>query len=150
MAAARIKLGLQDKLELGNLDSYRDWGYAPDFCEAIIKIMESEEPDDYVVATGETHSVREFCQKTFEYADLNMDDCVVVNKKYFRAQEVPYLLGNPQKIYEKLGWRSKTSFDQLVKKMYDNDYSLARQEVAANKEKWEVLKELENKKGEQK
>lgn len=130
-AATRIKLGLQEKLYLGNLDARRDWGYARDYVEAMWLIMNAAEPDDYVVATGETHSVREFLDKTFGHLDLDWEKYVEVDPRYFRPAEVDLLLGDASKARRELGWEPRVSFDQLVKLMTDYDLELARQEVAA-------------------
>jgi GDPmannose 4,6-dehydratase len=130
-AATRIKLGLQDKLYMGNLDARRDWGYARDYVEAMWMIMNAEEPDDYVVATGETHSVREFLEQTFGYLDLDWEKYVEIDPRYFRPAEVDLLLGDASKVREKLGWEPKVTFDDLVKLMTDHDLQLARQEAEA-------------------
>jgi GDPmannose 4,6-dehydratase len=130
-AATRIKLGLQEKLYMGNLDAHRDWGYARDYVEAMWMIMNADEPDDYVVATGETHSVREFLEKTFGYLDLDWERYVEIDPRYFRPAEVDLLLGDASKAREKLGWEPKVSFDDLVKLMTDYDLQLARQEAEA-------------------
>jgi len=129
-AATRIKLGLQDKLFMGNLDAQRDWGYARDYVEAMWMIMNAAEPDDYVVATGETHSVREFLEKTFGYLDLDWQEYVEIDPRYFRPAEVDLLLGDAGKARRKLGWEPKVSFNQLVKLMTDHDLELAKQEAA--------------------
>jgi len=142
LGAARIKLGLQEYIELGNLDSSRDWGYAGDYAEAIYKIMCSDIPSDYVVSTGETHTVREFCQKVFEFIGLgDYQKYIKINSKYFRPQEVPYLLGDSSKIKKDLGWKSKVKFDDLIKMMCDSDLFYIKQEIAKAKEKWNLLKE---------
>ena len=130
-AATRIKLGLQEKLYMGNLDAQRDWGYARDYVEAMWMIMNAAEADDYVVATGETHSVREFLEKTFSYLDLDWEKYVEIDPRYFRPAEVDLLLGDPSKVRQKLGWEPKVSFEQLVKLMTDYDLELAQQEAAA-------------------
>jgi GDPmannose 4,6-dehydratase len=144
-AATRIKLGLQDKLYMGNLDARRDWGYARDYVEAMWMIMNADEADDYVVATGETHSVREFLEKTFGYLDLDWEKYVEIDPRYFRPAEVDLLLGDASKVREKLGWEPKVTFDDLVKLMTDHDLQLAKQEAearelkhssAANKARW--------------
>lgn len=127
-AATRIKLGLQEKLFLGNLDAKRDWGFAGDFVEAMWLMLQQEEPDDYVVATGETHTVREFCEKAFGRLDLNYEDYVEVDPRYFRPAEVDLLLGSPSKSKAYLGWQPRCSFDGLVNKMIDSDLNLAKQE----------------------
>jgi GDPmannose 4,6-dehydratase len=147
-AATRIKLGLQDKLYMGNLDARRDWGYARDYVEAMWLIMNADEPDDYVVATGETHSVREFLEKTFSYLDLDWEKYVEIDPRYFRPAEVDLLLGDASKAREKLGWEPKVTFDGLVKLMTDYDLQLAKQEAearelkhtsASNKARWGTL-----------
>jgi|TARA_R110000824_G_scaffold84522_3_gene210820 GDPmannose 4,6-dehydratase len=122
LAAARIKLGLQSTLHLGNLDAQRDWGFAGDYVELMWLMLQQESPDDYVVATGETHSVREFLEEVFNHADLDIDKYVKIDKRLFRPHEVPVLLGDPQKAREKLGWEPKTKFKELAKIMFDADY----------------------------
>lgn len=139
LAAARIAAGLQDKLYLGNLDALRDWGYAKDYVECMWLIMQQDEPDDYVIATGEQYSVREFCERAFKYVGINLrfegsgidekgiDEktgsvIVEVSPEFFRPTDVVNLLGDPTKAKTKLGWNPrKTSFDELVKKMVDYD-----------------------------
>lgn len=120
-ALARIKLGLQDKLYLGNLEAKRDWGYAPDFVEAMWLMLQQEQPDDYVIATGETHSVREFLNEAFEYAGLNWKDYVEVDPRYLRPLEVEFLQGDASKAKRKLNWGPKVRFKELVKIMVDAD-----------------------------
>ena len=144
LAAARIKEGLQEKLYLGNLNALRDWGYAPDYVECMWLILQQPEPDDFVIATGEYHSVREFTTLAFEHAGIKLRwegkgidekgiDCatgrtlVEVDPKFFRPAEVEQLLGNPKKAQEKLGWNPrKTSFTDLVKYMVDADLQIVR------------------------
>jgi len=121
IAAAKIKLGLQDKLYLGNLEAKRDWGFAGDYVEAMWLMLQQDIPDDYVISTGATYSVRQFLQKTFEIAGLKMEDHVEIDQRLFRPQEVPLLLGDSTKAFEKLGWKPETSFDQLVEMMYSAD-----------------------------
>src|SRR3977135_2135239 len=130
-AATRIKLGLQEKLYLGNLDAQRDWGYARDYVEAMWLIMNAAEPDDYVIATGETHSVREFLEQTFGYLDLDWEKYVEIDPRYFRPAEVDWLLGDASKARQKLGWKPKVTFAELVKLMTDHDLELAKQEAEA-------------------
>jgi len=120
-AAARIKMGLQDDLLLGNLDAKRDWGFAGDYVEAMWLMLQQETPDDFVVATGETHTVREFLQVVFDYAGLDVDKYVKISERLFRPHEVPLLLGDPTKAREKLGWQPKVDFEELAKMMYDAD-----------------------------
>lgn len=120
-AVARIKLGQQDKLALGNMDAKRDWGHARDYVEAMWLMLQQDIPDDYVIATGRTVSVREFCKLAFEYVGLKMDNHVVVDPAFFRPAEVDVLLGDPTKAKTKLGWVATTSLEQLVKEMVDAD-----------------------------
>ncbi|HCE45362.1 MAG TPA: GDP-mannose 4,6-dehydratase [Lentisphaeria bacterium] len=129
-AATRIKLGLQSKLYLGNLDARRDWGYAGDFVEAMWLMLQADKPDDYVVATGETHSIREFLDESFGLLDLDWRKYVEVDPKYFRPAEVDLLLGDSAKIRKKLKWKPKVAFKQLVKMMVNNDLDLAKKEKA--------------------
>ena len=127
-AATRIKLGLQDKLYLGNLDAQRDWGFAGDYVEAMWLMLQQDEPDDYVIATNETHSVREFCEKAFGRLGLDARQFIDIDPRYFRPAEVDLLLGDARKAREKIGWTPRTSFDDLVAMMVDSDMDLARQE----------------------
>ena len=101
LAAARIKLGLQEKLELGNLDAKRDWGFAGDYVEAMWMMLQQDQPDDYVIATGESHTVKEFLDKTFEVAGLRVEDHLRINPRLYRPHEVPHLLGDASKAREK-------------------------------------------------
>lgn len=132
-AATRIKLGLQDKLYLGNLDAKRDWGHARDYVEAMWLILQQDDPGDYVVATGETHSVREFCEEVFGHLDLDYNDYVEIDSRYFRPAEVDILLGDPSKARSELGWTPKISFRELAKMMTDSDMKLAERELVINK-----------------
>ena len=127
-AATRIKMGLQKKLFLGNLDAQRDWGFAGDYVEAMWLMLQQEEPDDYVVATNELYSVREFCDKTFARLDLDYKDYVEIDPRYYRPAEVDLLLGDSTKARTKLGWTPRTSFEQLVDMMVAGDLELARRE----------------------
>jgi GDPmannose 4,6-dehydratase len=120
-AAARIKLGLQDELRLGNLDARRDWGYAGDYVQAMWMMLQQDEPDDYVVATGETHSVRELCQVAFDCVGLAWEDYVVVDQKFYRPAEVDLLIGDASKAHAKLGWEPNVSFKELVELMVEAD-----------------------------
>lgn len=120
-AAAAIKLGLQEKLYLGNLDARRDWGHAQDFVQAIWLILQQDEPDDYVIATGESHSVREFLDEAFGYLDLDWNQYVEIDPRYFRPAEVDVLIGDASKARQRLGWEPKVSFKQLVRMMIDAD-----------------------------
>lgn len=128
-AATRIKLGLQEKLYLGNLDAKRDWGFAGDYVEAMWLMLQQETPDDYVVATNELYSVRDFCEKTFGQLGLNYEDHVEIDPRYYRPAEVDLLLGDSTKAYEHLGWKPQTSFDQLVEMMVKKDLGVAQQEL---------------------
>jgi GDPmannose 4,6-dehydratase len=127
-AATRIKLGLQDRLFLGNLDAKRDWGHAEDYVRAMWLILQQEEPDDYVIATGHNQSVREFVQKVFERLDLDYNEYVEIDLRYFRPTEVDSLLGDATKARQRLGWEPKVTVDELVDRMVAHDLELARQE----------------------
>jgi len=128
MAVARIHLGLQNKLTLGNLDASRDWGYAKDYVEAMYLIMQNKYPDDWVIATGKTYTVKEFLKKTFDYVNLNWEDFVETSKDYYRPNEVDFLLGDPSKAKKILGWEPKTNIDELVKIMVEHDLDTAKRE----------------------
>lgn len=121
LAAAKIKLGLQEKLYLGNLDAKRDWGFAGDYVEAMWRMLQQETPDDYVVATGKTFTVKEFLHKVFEIAGLDVDKHVEIDERLFRPHEVPLLLGDATKAKEKLGWESSVDLDGLARMMYESD-----------------------------
>jgi GDPmannose 4,6-dehydratase len=127
-AAARIKLGLQEELRLGNLDARRDWGYAGDYVQAMWMMLQQAEPDDYVVATGETHSVRELCQVAFDCVGLNWEDYVVSDEKFYRPAEVDLLIGDPSKAHAKLGWEPTVNFKQLVELMVEADLAALYEE----------------------
>ncbi len=129
MALARIKLGLQKELFLGNLDSKRDWGFAGDYVEAMWLMLQQKSGDDYVVATGETHSVKEFLQESFEYAQLDWKKYVKIDKRYFRPTEVDLLLGDAAKARKVLKWKPKVNFKGLVKMMVDADMEMVRRTV---------------------
>jgi len=126
---ARIKLGLQKELRLGNLDSLRDWGFAGDYVRAMWMMLNHDAPDDYVVATGEKHSVKDFARTAFEYVGLNWEDHVVVDPKFLRPAEVNTLCGDASKIRETLGWKPEVSFQQLVQRMVDTDLKRAEREI---------------------
>jgi GDPmannose 4,6-dehydratase len=133
-AAARIKAGLQEKLYLGNLDAKRDWGYAKEYVEAMWLMLQQEQPDDYVIATGETHSVREFVEEAFSAVGLDWQDHVEIDPKYHRPAEVDLLVGDASKAYRTLGWQPKTTFKDLVSLMVDADLAMVghdREEVWA-------------------
>ena len=127
-AATRIKLGIQKKLILGNLEASRDWGFAGDYVEAMYLMINHKKPDDWVIATGETHTVREFVKKTFDYLELNWEEYVETSEKYYRPNEVDYLLGDPSKAKKDLGWSPKTNLDKLVEIMVESDLNLANRE----------------------
>ncbi|MDZ7586958.1 MAG: GDP-mannose 4,6-dehydratase [Patescibacteria group bacterium] len=120
-AAARIKLGKQDKLHLGNLESKRDWGYAPDYVEAMWLMLQQDKPDDYVIATGQTWSVKDCVQAAFETVGLNWQDYVITDKQFMRPAEVDLLVGDASKAKKALGWQPKTSFKQMIKIMVESD-----------------------------
>lgn len=127
-AVARINLGLQKKLYLGNLEAKRDWGYAPDYVEAMWLMLQQDEPDDYVVATGETHSVKEFLEEAFAYVDLDWENYVAIDRKYLRPAEVDLLIGDPGKAKRKLGWQPEVTFKELVRIMVDADMEQVKKE----------------------
>jgi len=129
-AAARIKLGLQQTLHLGNLDAERDWGYAGDYVEAMWAMLQQDEPDDYVIATQELRSVRDFCERTFARLGLDYRDHVAIDPRYFRPAEVDLLLGDAAKARRGFGWSPRTSFNRLVDMMVDADLTLAHREAA--------------------
>ena len=118
-AAARIKLGMQKRLFLGNLDAKRDWGYAKEYVEAMWMMLQQPEPDDYVIAAGETHSVREFLDEAFGYLEMDWKPYVEIDPRYFRPSEVDILVGDASKAREKLAWRPKVTFRELVRLMID-------------------------------
>jgi GDPmannose 4,6-dehydratase len=128
-AVARIKLGMQHDLALGNLDAQRDWGFAGDYVDAMWRMLQQDEPDDYVVATGETHSVREFCELAFGHVDLDYTKHVVTDDRFMRPAEVDLLIGDPSKAKAKLGWKPRMSFPELVTTMVDADLALLSGEL---------------------
>lgn len=127
-AVGRIKLGLQKKLFMGNLDAHRDWGYAGDYVQAMWLMLQQDEPDDYVVATGKMISVRDFCELCFAEVDLDYHDFVEVDPRYFRPAEVEQLLGDATKARTRLGWSPRTTVEQLAAMMVEHDLELARRE----------------------
>jgi GDPmannose 4,6-dehydratase len=129
--AARIKHGLATELRLGNVDSERDWGFAGDYVEAMWLMLQQDEPSDYVVATGETHTVREFVQTAFERAGLDWERCVVQDERFMRPAEVDQLIGDPTKAREQLGWEPRTSFRELVEMMVDADLARLSAQAAS-------------------
>ncbi len=129
LAVANIKHGLQKELFLGNLDARRDWGHAREYVRGMFMMLNHNEPDDYVLSTGESHSVREFCELAFEYADLgDYQDYVKIDPKFYRSAEVHVLLGDSTKAKNNLGWEHETSFEELVKEMVDADTELVKKE----------------------
>ncbi len=122
-AVAKINLGIEKELKLGNLEVKRDWGYAPDYIESMWLMLQQKEPDDYVIATNESHSVREFVEKAFDVVDLDWQKYIKIDKRFFRPLEVNYLQGDYSKAKEKLGWEPKIKFSNLVKTMVKNDLS---------------------------
>ncbi|MBI2094382.1 MAG: GDP-mannose 4,6-dehydratase [Candidatus Omnitrophica bacterium] len=132
-AATRIKLGLQEQLYLGNLDARRDWGYAPDYVEAMWRMLQSETPDDYVIATGEAHTVREFVEEAFGYLQLDWRKCVKIDPRYLRPSEVDLLIGDASKAAQQLSWKPKVKFQELVRLMVDADLELAEREAFAKR-----------------
>jgi len=159
-AVARIKLGLQDRLYLGNLDAKRDWGHAADFVQAMWLMLQQEEPDDFVIATGETHSVREFTEKAFHEVSMDIEwqgsgrdevgkepgsgkMLVQIDHRYFRPTEVDFLLGDPSKAKEKLGWEPKVSFDELVRTMVRKDLKEAERDHLCKKEGFRTYNNFE-------
>ncbi len=128
-AVGRIKMGLQKTLYLGNLDAKRDWGYAGDYVEAMWRMLQQDHPDDFVIATGETHTVREFLELTFGHVGLDYNDYVKIDPRYFRPSEVDLLLGDPTKAKKELEWEPKVSFRKLAEMMVESDLAIAQWEV---------------------
>ncbi len=131
-ALAAIHLGLRDRLSLGNLDAKRDWGYAPDYTEAMWMMLQQEEPDDYVIASGEMHSVRDFLDAAGRHLDLDWEKHVEIDPRFFRPAEVDALCGDPSKAREKLGWEASTSFEDLVRIMVEADVKAIQDGLAGN------------------
>ena len=129
-AVAHIKAGLQNKLFLGNLDAKRDWGYAKEYVEAMWLMLQQDSPDDYVIATGETHSVREFLEEAFSCVGLDWRDHVETDPKYYRPSEVDLLVGDAGKAKRKLGWEPKVSFKELITMMVESDLKAERLKLA--------------------
>jgi len=126
---AMIKLGLKNKLELGNLQAKRDWGHSKDYVRAMWLMLQQHQPDDYVICTGKAHSVREFCEKAFSYVGLNYEEYVVINQKFFRPAEVDILLGDYSKAKKVLGWEPTVTFDELIAEMIENDINLLQKKI---------------------
>nr|MBA2376833.1 GDP-mannose 4,6-dehydratase [Rubrobacter sp.] len=137
-SVARIKHGLQNELKLGNLESKRDWGYAKEYVEAMHLMLQQPDPDDYVIATGETHSVREFVEAAFEAADLDWEKYVTTDPAFLRPAEVDLLLGDRTKAKEKLGWEPKVAFKELVALMVEADLKRAAFEAKHGRESAEI------------
>ena len=142
-AIGRIVNNLQSKVTLGNLEASRDWGFAGDYVEAMWLMMQQDNPDDWVIATGETHTVREFAEVAFKKVNLNYEDYIQISEKYFRPNEVDFLLGDSSKAKEKMNWKPKTSFNDLVELMVNHDIELAKQEKILIDEKL-ILPSWEN------
>lgn len=159
-AVARIKLGLQDVLYLGNLESKRDWGFAGDFIEAMWLMLQQDEPEDFVIATGQSHTVREFVEKAFEAADREIiwsgsgirevgsdkatgEALIKIDPRYFRPTEVDYLLGDPSKAKNKLGWNPKIAFEELVKIMVKEDLEEAEKDAFTRKKGFKTYNHFE-------
>lgn len=128
-AVASIKFGLQKELRMGNLDSKRDWGFAGDYVKAMWLMLQQEKPDDYVVATGETHTIRDLLREAFGYVGLNYEDYVKIDPKFVRPAEVELLLGDPGKAFEKLGWKPEVNFKQLIQMMVESDLDKVKKVV---------------------
>ncbi len=128
-AATRIKIGLQEKLYLGNLDAKRDWGYAKDYVDAMWRMLQQDVPEDFVIATGKTHSIRDFLDEVFNQLDLNWEDYVEIDPRYFRPAEVDLLLGDASKAEKDLGWKAETNFAELAQLMVEHDLELAEREL---------------------
>ena len=141
-AAVRISLGLQDKLHIGNLDATRDWGHAKDYVYAMWLMLQQEEPDDYVVATNETYSIREFLDISFQYVNLNWQDYVEFDQRYLRPAEVDLLIGDSTKAREKLGWQPSVTFEGLVKLMVDADLAALGINLNNGGDSQQLLKDL--------
>lgn len=137
-AIAKIKLGLQKELQLGNLEAKRDWGYAPDYVEAMWLMLQHDKPDDFVVATGETHTVREFADLAFKEAGLNYQDYVKTDPKLMRPSEVDILVGDPSKIKKELGWQPKVTFRELVKIMVKEDMTRWERYMKGERFAWDA------------
>ncbi len=128
---ARIAAGKATELRMGNMSAKRDWGHARDYVEAMWRMMQQDQPDDYVIATGETHSVQEFAELAFRYAGLDYREYIVTDKEYYRPAEVDLLVGDPAKAHAELGWRHTVCFEELVYEMVANDCAAAGVEIAA-------------------
>jgi GDPmannose 4,6-dehydratase len=128
-AAARCKVGLQNEIRLGNIDTYRDFGFAGDYVEAMWLMLQADKPDDYVISTGISHSIRDCLEVAFNYVGLDPYKYLIIDEHFMRPSDVPHLLGNSDKINKTLGWKPKTSFKQLIEMMVDHDLELAKKEI---------------------
>ena len=133
-AVGRIHIGIQNKLTLGNLEAYRDWGFAGDYVKGMWKMLQYQHAEDWVIATGKTYSVREFTEEAFKLVGLNHEDYIETSEKYFRPNEVDYLLGNPKKALDNLDWKPETDFKELVKMMVEHDINEAKKDYTLLKE----------------
>ena len=133
-AVGRISVGIQNKLILGNLDASRDWGFAGDYVKGMWMMLQHEKPDDWVLATGETYTVKQFLEEAFKVVNLDFNEYVESSEKYYRPNEVDYLLGDSSKAQKELGWKPETSFKNLVKMMVESDIVLAEREGVLIKE----------------
>ena len=129
LAAAKIKLGLQDKLYLGNLDAIRDWGFAGDYVKAMHLMLQNKTPNDYVIATGKSKTVKSWLEEVFNIAGLSIEDHVEIDSRFYRPHEVPHLLGDASKAKEVLGWTPNTSFEDLIKLMYESDLEFCKNQL---------------------
>jgi len=145
-AVARIKLDLQKELRLGNLNSSRDWGYAPEYVEAMWKILQQKEPDDYVISTDETHTIKEFAKMAFSYVDLDWKKFVKTDKKFFRILEVDMLKGDSSKARKKIGWKPKTKFKELVKIMVEEDLNRWQRWLKGEQFPWDAINYIQEQK----
>jgi GDPmannose 4,6-dehydratase len=127
---ARIKFGLATELRLGNLEAKRDWGYAGDYVQAMWLMVQQDEPEDFVISTGQTHSVRQLCEVAFSRAGLNYEDHIRIDERYMRPAEVDFLVGNATKAHDQLGWRTTVDFAGLVESMVDADLDLVRRQIS--------------------
>ena len=138
-AATKIKLGLSKELSLGNLEAQRDWGYAPEYCEAMYLMMQASKPDDFVIATNETHSVKELCSVAFSHLDLSYRDFVKTKEDFLRPLDVEYLKGNPSKAKAKLGWQPGIKFDELVRLMVEADLDRWQRQLKGEIVHWDAM-----------
>ena len=145
-ASARIKLGLQKKIKLGNLDALRDWGYAPEYVEGMWKILQQKKPNDYVLATGKAHSIRDFLTETFSYLDLDWKKYLQIDKKLYRILEVDHLAGDPTKARKDFGWKPKIDFKKLARIMVDADLDRWKRWQRGEHFPWDAVNYIEEEK----